>query len=71
MLNLNKVLFNSRPGVSNLFSKTFSQSVIKRNFASLAKFNHLDALNLESLLTEEEKMVIILFDFLNFFKKKK
>jgi len=59
MLNLNKVIYNSK-GVSHLFSKTFSQSVIKRNFASLAKFNHLDALNLESLLTEEEIMVIFL-----------
>lgn len=41
----------------NSISKTISNKVSKRSFASMAKFNYQDALNLEGLLTEEEKMV--------------
>lgn len=50
-------LMRSRAVAFDTISKAFSNKVSKRSFASMAKFNYQDALNLESLLTEEEKMV--------------
>jgi len=57
MLNINKAIFNSKTSIPNFFSK----STLRRNFASLAKFDHTDALNFGSLLNEEEKMVLLIF----------
>lgn len=37
----------------------FSKGISIKNFSSLAKFDYMDPLKLEDLLTEEEKMVKI------------
>ncbi len=52
-----KALLNSKRAASSTISKPILNSISKRSFASMAKFNYQDALNLEGLLTEEEKMV--------------
>jgi hypothetical protein len=52
-----KALTNSKRFAFNTFSKRLTNTESRKNFASMAKFNYQDALNLEGLLTEEEKMV--------------
>ena len=47
---------NSKIFQKNISCKFYKGTPIK-NFANLAKFDYTDPLNLESLLTEEEKMV--------------
>jgi len=56
MFSYNSLLKSNGKAFSSML-RTMPNRVSKRRFASMAKFNYADALNLESLLTEEEKMV--------------
>ena len=58
MFNINKTLINTRSSVFSLASKRIGIMNLNKNFASMAKFNFEDPLNLQGLLTEEEKMVL-------------
>lgn len=56
MFSFNPLLKSNAKSIKTAF-RTISNKISRKSFASMAKFNYQDALNLESLLTEEEKMV--------------
>ena len=67
MFNFNKTFINTKSSLINIASKRVGITNTKKNFASMAKFNYEDPLNLEGLLTEEEKMVNKNLYFFNFY----
>jgi len=57
MFNSTRVLIKANTNSIKYAEKFFSYPSAIRSFASMTKFDYQDALNLECLLTEEEKMV--------------
>lgn len=57
MFNYRRMLQITKSALNSVSNKTLLNPITSKYFSQMAKFNYLDPLNFESLLTEEEKIV--------------